>query len=309
MNTKTAEKTAAKADDEKKPGQEVAARTSGTELAVAEDYGDDAGKGMENISADERKIPFVRLLQSNSPQCTDDGNAKYMPSAKPGMFLNTSTGQLFDKLIMIPCARDHKFVEYIPRSLGSGFVAIHDPGAELILMLRAKQGKFGKLAHNITKRDNQGQPLDGTEIIEGFQLYCIFIDPDTGMKFRAVVSFTSTQIGKYTTFIDRYDSIQYRVSADENAALVKPPMWAHKWLLTSANEKNKKGAFKGYVLGLLEKKPDGSDDLPIKSLIKRSDPLYAEGKAFNEFVEAGKGAADYEGDAKKGGAAESEIEM
>lgn len=311
MNTKTQEKAAADAKlaaEGTKPGQEVAPRTTGSALAVAEDYGDDAGKGMENITADERKIPFVRLLQSNSPQCTNDGNAKYMPNAKAGMFLNTSTGALFDKLEFIPCARDHKFVEYVPRDLGSGFVTVHEPNAEIVLMLRAKQGKFGKLENGVV-RDAKGNITAGTEIIEGFQVYAIFLDSETGAKFRAVASFTSTQIGKYQNLIDRIDNIEYRTSAAEDAKTIKPPMWAHRWVMTSANEKNKKGAFKGYVLGLATKKPDGSDDFPIKSLIKMSDPLYAEGRAFRAFVESGKGAADYEGDAKKGGAAEIEVEM
>jgi hypothetical protein len=306
MNAKTAEKNAPA--DEKKHATDISVRSTGSAVAVAEDYGTDAGKGMENISADERKVPFVRLLQSNSPQCVDDGNAKFMPHAKPGMFLNTSTGQLFNRLGMIPCARDHKFVEYVPRDLGSGFVAIHEPGSELILMLRAKQGKFGKLGHDLV-RDAKGTITAGTEIIEGFQLYAIFFDPDSSTKFRGVYSFTSTQIGKYQSWVDRYDSITYRTSAGEDGKVIKPPMWAHKWLLTSANEKNKKGAFKGVVVGLFEKNTDGSDAEPIKSLIKMSDPLYAEGKAFNAFVEAGKGVADYEGDAKKGGAAETEVEM
>lgn len=308
MNAQTAEKTAPAHEADKKPGTDVAVRTTGSQVAVAEDYGADAGKGMENISNDERKIPFVRLLQSNSPQCVDDGNAKFMPNAKPGMFLNTSTGQLFTRLGMIPCARDHKFVEYIPRDLGSGFVGIHEPNAELVLMLRAKQGKFGKLGNGIV-RDEKGNITAGTEIIEGFQLYAIFFDPDSSTKFRGVYSFASTQIGKYQNFIDRYDSITYRTSAGEDGKVIKPPMWAHRWLLISANEKNKKGAFKGVVVGLFEKNPDGSDADPIKSLIKMSDPLYAEGKAFNAFVEEGKGAADYAGDAAKGGAAEAEIEM
>lgn len=312
MNVKTQEKAAADAKlaaEGTKPATDVAVRSTGSAVAVAEDWGDDAGKGMENIGNDERKIPFVRVLQSNSPQCVDDGNAKFMPNAKPGMFINTSSGQLFSRLGMIPCARDHKFVEYVPRDLGSGFVAIYEPNAELVLMLRAQQGKFGKLGRGIV-RDAKGTITAGTEIVEGFQLYAIFFDPDNPeTTFRGVFSFQSTQIGKYQTFIDRYDSIKYRTSLDDGAPLKKPPMWAHKWLLTTANEKNKKGAYKGVVVGLLAKRPDGSDDEPIKSLVRMSDPLYAEGRAFNAFVESGKGAADYEGDAKKGGAAETEVEM
>ena len=305
MNMKTHTQEPQQKDKPPTSGQEVAERTTGTELAVV-DFGDDAGKGMENISPDERKIPFIRILQSNSPEC-EEGNAKFMPNAKAGLFINTSTKALYSKLIMIPAARDHKFIEYTPRAIGGGFVAVHKPDDQLILMLRAKHGKFGKLPHNITKRDQTGQALDGTEIVESFELYSIFIDPETNQKFRAIASFQSTQIKAYTTFIDRYDSIQY---GDGQGGIVKPPLWAHKWLISTGNERNKKGAFKGYVVGLLEKKPDGSDDLPIKSLIKRSEPLYAEGKEFNAFVEAGRAEVDYSaGVVDEAAKPEDEVEM
>lgn len=288
------------------PGTDMTVAPIGGALAVV-DFGDDAGKGLQNIKPEERKIPFVRILQSNSPQC-EDGNAKFMPHAKAGMFINTSTNQLFKSLIMIPCARDHKFVEYTPRAIGGGFVAIHKPDDQLILMLRAKQGKFGRLSRDVTKRDQQGNALDGTEIVEAFELYSIFIDPETGGKFRGVAAFSSTQIGKYQTLVDRADGIQYQ-TPDEK--IVTAPFWAHKWLMTTGNEKNKKGSFKGFVIGLLAKKEDGSDDSPIKSLIKRSDPLYEEGRVFNAFVEAGKAEVDYEVDAKTGAAKDDkdEVEM
>ena len=50
------------------PAQPIAAQpqaTTGTSLAVVE-YGEEAGAGLENITADERTIPFITILQSNS---------------------------------------------------------------------------------------------------------------------------------------------------------------------------------------------------------------------------------------------------
>lgn len=294
MNTKEQKKEhheGSPAPAEAGTGTALAAPT-GTELAVVDIDEEDRGKGISNIDPSERKIPFVRILQTNSPEC-EEGNARFLPHAKAGMFINTATKQVYSKLIMIPCARDHKFVEYTPRAAGGGFVAVHKPDDPLILMLRAKQGKFGKLSRDVTKRDQQGQALDGTEIQEGFEIYGIFIDPETNQKFRAIASFASTQISKYQTLVDRADAIEYQVVGGE---IVKPPFWSHKWLLTTAPEKNKKGSFRGYVIGLLAKKEDGSDDVPIKSFIKKSDPLYAMGKEFNKFVEDGKAEVDYSSD-------------
>jgi hypothetical protein len=275
-----------KAADDKK----VPAVAGSTALAVVEIDEEDRGAGLRNITNDERKVPFLRILQSNSPEL-EEGNSKYMPNAKAGMFMNSSTKQLYRSLQMVACGRDHKFIEYTPRAIGGGFVALHKPGDDLIVALRAQHGKFGKLPRNVTRRDKDGQALDGTEIVESFELYAILIDPETGAKFRAIVPFQSTQIGKYQSFIDRADSIEYLVAGSD--VPVKPALYSHRWLLTTGNEKNKKGAFKGYVIGLAEKKEDGSDDLPIKSFVKRSDPLFALAKEFAKFVEAGKADVDY----------------
>jgi len=304
MNAKTEEKKpeapAPEAD------KQLPTAANNTQLAVVEIDEEDRGAGLKNISADERKVPFLRILQSNSPEC-EEGNAKYMPNAKAGLFMNTASKQLYSSLIMIACARDHKFIEYTPREIGGGFVGLHQPGDKLIKDLRAKFGKFGRLPNGVTKRDKDGKPLDGTEIVESFELYSILIDPATGSKFRAIVPFQSTQISKYTTFIDRADGFEYLVAGSE--VPVKPALYSHKWLLTTGNERNKKGAFKGYVIGLLAKKEDGSDDVSVKSFIKKSDPLFAMAKEFAKFVEEGKAEVDYTGGLVEEPAAENEVEM
>lgn len=303
MNTKTAAKHETPLNEPEK--NLPAEQTPGTALAIVDIDEEDRGAGLKNISMDERKIPFIRILQSNSPEL-EEGGTKYMPNAKAGLFLNTSTKALYPKLIAVFCARDHKFLEYTPRAIGGGFVGVHKPNDDLITALRAEQGKFGKLARNITQRDNTGQALNGTEIAESFELYSILLDPETNQKFRAIVSFQSTQIVKYLNVIDRSDSFEYQLA---DGTLVKPPIYAHKWVLTTGNEKNKKGSFKGYVIGLEAKKPDGSDDVPIKSFIKKSDPLYIAAKEFSKFVEAGQAEVDYSTAVPDAAPVETEVEM
>ena len=262
----------------------------GRALAVVEIDEEDRGAGLKNIKDDERKIPFLRILQSNSPEC-EEGGVKYLPGAKAGLLINTATKQLYSSLIMVPCARDHKYIEYVPRAQGSGFVGIRKPDDETVLMLRAQQGKFGKLSFNVTKRNDKGEALDGTEIVESYEIYAILIDPETGSKFRAVIPFQSTQIGKYQVLVDRADNFEYAVAGVPEP--VKPAFFSHKWLLAVGNEKNKKGSFKGYVISLFAKKPDGSEAPTIESFIKKSDPLFAMAKAFGKFVEAGQAEVDY----------------
>ena len=308
MNAKTATKHEAPLTPAPEAEKNLPAnQTTGTALAVVDIDEEDRGAGLKNITMDERKIPFVRILQSNSPEL-EEGGVKYIPNAKAGQFINTASKQLFSKLIFIPCARDHKYLEYIPRAIGGGFVGVRKPDDDVVVMLRAKQGRFGKLSYNVTKRDNTGQALDGTEIVESFELYGIFIDPETNAKFRGIASFSSTQISKYSSFLDRADNFEYALA---DGSIVKPPLYAHKWLMTTGNEKNKKGSFKGYVIGLLAKKEDGSDDVSIKSFIKKSDPLYVQAKEFGRFVEAGQAEVDYSTATVDEAApnAEAEVEM
>jgi hypothetical protein len=306
MNTKIAEKPktheAPLAADEGK--QLPSTQGASTSLAVVEIDEEDRGAGLKDIDPNERKIPFLRIIQTNSPE-VEEGNPKFIAGAKPGMFFNTATKQVYKALIMIPCARDHKYIEYIPREAGSGFVGIRGPKDPLVLELRAKQGKFGKLSNGVTKRNVDGKALDGTEIVESFEIYGIFIDVETGAKFRAIASFSSTQISKYQGLIDRSDAFEYQLG---DGTLVKPALYSHKWLCTTTVEKNKKGTFRGWVIGLFAKKEDGSDDVSIKSFVKKSDPLFVMAKEFAKFVEEGKAEVDY-ANAEPEAAAAAEVEM
>lgn len=272
---------------EEKENTLPATQTTGTALAQA-DFGDDAGKGLENVSSSELTIPFLRILQSNNPQVKDVREGG-IPGARPGMILNLATGELYDGIKgipFVPVHRDHNYPEWTPRALGGGFVAIHDPEEPAILALRAKQGQFGKLT-TATKFDGEGKPLDGTEFTETYYLYGLATDE----YFGALVAFTSTQIKKYKTFMQRVTGFKY--ANPNGGAPVVPPMWAHKWLLQTVPEKNKKGDFYGWRLSLFIKNEDGSEAQYIKSLIPRSDPLYAQGKNLFGVIAEGKAKVDY----------------
>lgn len=79
----------------------------------------------EQLSRDDVSIPFLRILQSLSPQVDADDGA-YIEGAKPGMILNTVTGELFDKdtlIEFIPVTYKASYIEWVPRKLGGGMVA------------------------------------------------------------------------------------------------------------------------------------------------------------------------------------------
>lgn len=258
---------------DKPAGQDVAAKAKETGVAV-QDFGEDSGRGLENIRRDEFSIPFLRILQPLSPQCKPVSQGG-LHGAKAGMILNIATSEMYDGekgITVMPVHREHNFPEWTPRDQGGGFVAIHHEDDDLITELRAKQGQFGKL---ITS--------EGNEIVEAYYLYCIAWT-DEGPIGRCVVTFASTQIKKYKAFIQRATNFGY---ANKEGVMRPAPMWAHKWVLSTVGEQNRKGSFFGWRLSLAAKREDGFEEAYIKSLVPMSDPLYKQAKDFNELCRTG----------------------
>lgn len=255
------------------------------------DYGADAGAGGEDMARDEFKIPLLRILQTNSPQV--DG-AGAIEGARPGMILNTSTGEFWDvakrPLVFVPCYRDHNYVEYIPRDpWGGGFVGIRSPSDELVMRLRKAQGKFGKLTHaEGTTLPSTGQHVP-TEIVETYYLFGLLFTPDDQMQ-QDVVPFVSTQIGKYQNLMTRYNSIRY---PDASGARILPPLFAHRYLLSTEPQQNKKGKFYGWRIRL-EAEP------PINSRLRLDDPIYEAARAFNDLCRGGAAKIDREAEQAAG---------
>lgn len=286
---KNAEKNDAGADTVAGAENLPAVNTTGTALEVM-DFGDDAGLGMEDVGRDEFIVPILRILQPLSPQCKPVAQGG-LPGAKPGMIINTATNELYDGangFVFVPVHRDHNFVEFIPRNLGGGFVGIHADDDPMILQLRAQQGQFGRL-YTSDKKTSDGLPAEGTEIGEQFYLYGLVLD-ENGFASRVMIAFGSTQIKKYRGFISRVDTIRY-IGPDNQQ--VKPPLWAHRWRLSTTYESNKKGEFYGWSIGLAERNDDGTEQPAIKSLVKRSDPLYTQGREFYDLIHTGGAKVDY----------------
>ncbi len=256
------------------------------------DFGDDAGKGMEGLSMDEYRVPFIKILDPKSPQCAPKPHGL---GAKPGSLFNIATSQMYDGEIgvdFIPCARKHNFVRWKKRNpdgSGGGFVRELETTDRAVLQLVAEQGKFKKLQVPVGSRFADPDQKEDHEIAEGFYLYSILVDPD-GDEMRVIMPFTGMQIKKYNSFIGRYDNITYMAANGR----VKPPLWAHKWHATTTFEKRGDQSWYGWVIGLSGKKPDGSEDNPVKSLLKMADPLYVAGRQFYALVQSGKVKVDYD---------------
>ena len=85
-------------------------------------YEQDAGLGLENVSVEDVKLPFLKILEKTSEE-VNSRNAKYVKGAEAGMILNTLTNQLYDGkkgINVVPAFYNRNFVEWADRGTGSG---------------------------------------------------------------------------------------------------------------------------------------------------------------------------------------------
>lgn len=163
------------------------------EVALPYDYGTDAGAGMD-LTAAERLLPWINVLQANSPAVSKGVGDGGVEGARSGMLMNSVTEELYDGkegITFIPAARDHEFIEWVPRKRGGGLVARHAPNAPAVLQAKDASSKFGRYNTDYTP-DNDGDP-SGNDITETFVVYGVQVGED-GFCSPVALSFTSTKI-------------------------------------------------------------------------------------------------------------------
>jgi hypothetical protein len=212
---------------------------------------EDGAKGA-SFNAEDIKIPRIVLLQQMSPEVTD-GHAKYVEGARPGMFYNTVTKELYagsTGIVMVPVYYSKTWGEWIPRDAGGGLVTVHDDKASAL-------------------RDQRKDIV--TELVETANHY-VMIQTPTGWQ-PALLNFTKTKLSVSrewntliaTTAIQRPDGSK-----------ATPPSFARLYRLSSALVTNNKGNFYNIVVT-----PMGWVDRPS----------YDEGKSYHELVASGELAA------------------
>ena len=278
MATKTAKTDEKSEDKTPEAGTDLAAATGSAIADTAEmgdfDYGEDAGAGFENTSGSDLSIPFMNVLQSNSPdvqQCQDG-------SIILGMFKNTVTGEYTKRsgFVFLPVHKEEAWVEWIPRAKGGGFVGLHAPDSEAVLKAIADNG-----GDKIPKKGADGKkvPLKvgANELVETYYVYGLLLD-DTGLEVNgfAVIAFTSTKIKPYRDWLTSMFMIKG-----------KPPMYAIRARISSEIQTNESGTFANIKIAPF------AENNWMKSLVGRSSPVYAEGKRFQEMVVNGMARADF----------------
>lgn len=245
----------------------VEQQTAATDLAVYEGYEADRGAGYENQTSEDISVPFIEILQAQSPEVmVDDG-------PKAGTFINRATGEIWkgsDGIVFIPAVTQHNVVEWVPREKGGGIVGVHELDSELVRKVRSEQ-PLGKYVH----------PTNGNDLIETFYVYGIFVE--NGASYPAVMAFSSTRIKPYKDWMFRARSIV--ITLPNGRKLTKLPLFSHKYRVTSVDAENNHGKWKAPMVRF-----DGENAEAAR--IAPNDDLYLMAKQLCEDVNSGKKQAD-----------------
>lgn len=249
-------------------GKEVA--KSANTLPAVYDYGEDAGVGFEDMGRESFAIPFLYLLQANSPVIVEDK----IEGAKAGYFMNTVTQEVYAAIkakeeagiLWVPCFSEHLYTEWKPIDSGGGFIGQHKPDEELVLSCAANQ-PFGKF-----------KTPNGNDLVNTFYNYGIHVKSlESGDFDPALIAFASTKIKPYRNWVTRMKTMKIPTPA---GGKIIPPMWAHLWRFTSVLQKKDANSF--YNLEVAFANGDAAS-----SRLAPDNPIYIAAKELHELCKEG----------------------
>lgn len=224
-----------------------------------------AGAGLEDADADAYAIPFLQILQSNSPQ-VKRSEAAYIKGAQDGMIVNTVSQELFNTddegVQVVPCYYRRAFTAWVPRDHGGGFkgeVDVNDPA----LQDAVRDG--ARLWNEST----------GLEYLDTRYHYVLVVRDD-GSYEPALITMSSTQIKKSRQINTRCSNFKVQGSKGK----FTPPTFGLMLRLDTASESNDQGSWHGW-------KPDFGKMRALDLQDEAEREIFYAGKEFRDQVKAG----------------------
>ncbi len=220
----------------------------------------------QDFNTDDLMIPFMVVLQKLSPQ-VDDSSSSYIKGAKAGMIFNSATDELFDKIVVVPSIYVKRYIEWIPRDEGGGFVADHGADATML---------------NGCTKDDRGRDVleNGNHIVPTGTYYVLLVNPNGAME-RVVIGMAVTQLKvsrKWNTLMSTIKIQDPREGAPKGS-MVSPPLYWNAFELTSVPDENKKGQ-RWESWGVVKL------DTPVLEM-PNGDTLYVAAREFRQAVVQG----------------------
>jgi hypothetical protein len=208
-----------------------------TEIALASqeiDIFEDANAGFEEADTTSFALPFITLLQGLSPQLKD------IEGAKPGLFLNTITKELFTEIEVIPCHFKRVFIRWGSRASGGGF-----------------KGQFSAIDVALKKIDYQvgadGYYLMGDDpLVDTRVHFVLYRSKDDSWK-PALISMKGTHVKKSRQWMTLIGGIEIKTPEGKP---VRPASFLHTYLLKCIEVRNGKGEWNSFDISLKDRLTD-----------------------------------------------------
>ena len=204
------------------------------------DYSAHAGAGTENINNEDLQVPYLQLIQNNSPEvdrANPDHAVKGIEDAGAGDVFNTVTREVVAKhgtaLKVIPVGYQKSYVEWRPREDGGGIVQVHPDGTIL---------------NQCTRNDKNKYVLSNGNTVETTAYHYVMYE-NAGTWERAIISMQSTQLKKSRQWLSKITSLRMK---DSDGNSFNPPIFSHSYNLSPVSESNSVGSWFGWKVEIDE---------------------------------------------------------
>lgn len=198
-----------------------------TDLALVSMFEEDSRHGFETMGAQDVSLPFITILQSNSPQC-DRTKDEYRKDCEQGMFFDTARQVPMDGaergIYVIPCFYIRQVLEWKPDR--AGLAAIHPENTPLL--------------KNTTKNEKGQDVLGNGNILSNTAQYFCKYSVDKEEWFDAVISMTSTAL-KHSRRWNTSLNSNKMIGRDGRPFIL--PIYSHVWKFTTTTDSNNKGSW------------------------------------------------------------------
>lgn len=166
--------------DDRQAAQQLATTEATTVAAVDIDFAEDAGQS--DFGKNDIKLPFIKLIQSLSPEINKKKPDGLVEGAEEGMFIDTVSHELWngdDGFTFVPFIFTRDVTEWKPNR--GGMAAAHG----------TDESGFAN-----TKRNDKGEDVlpNGNTLLLSYLYYGIRVNERTGETFPAVLPFSKTAL-------------------------------------------------------------------------------------------------------------------
>ena len=189
-------------------------------------FEEDASLGLEGIGKDDLAIPFLTILQSNSPQLMEN------KELRPGQIYDTVLKKGYEEILVVPCNYEKQYVEWTPRESGGGLKATYT-AVDGIELLKSCQ------------KDEKGKDIlpNGNLLVPTAVYYVMYMHEEsdgTVRSSKAIISMTSTALKKSR----RWNSVMAGISMKrKDGTPFTPASFSHMYRMRTCAETNAHGSW------------------------------------------------------------------